>query len=69
MKRGFVMNSSKELYIVRSQWKDEKTVENSPPPIENDNWMAIYEDIEKILNGKKTSRVDLDIHLLMSRLI
>ncbi len=63
------MNSSKELYIVRSQWKDEKTVENSPPPIENDNWMAIYEDIEKILNGKKTSRVDLDIHLLMSRLI
>lgn len=63
------MNSSKELYIVSSQWKDEKTVKNSPPPIENDNWMAIYEDIEKILNGKKTSRVDLDIHLLMSRLI
>lgn len=63
------MDFAKQLYIVRSQWKDEKAIKNSPISKENDNWLAIYEDIEKIINGKKQSNLDVDIHLLLNRLV
>lgn len=63
------MNLSNELYISRSLLKENKAIKDSPFSLEKDNWMAIYEDIEKILNGKPSSNMDLDIHLLLSRLI
>lgn len=63
------MDLAKQLYIVRSQWKDEKAIKNSPVSIENDKWLAIYEDIENTINGKKQSSLDLDIHLLLNRLV
>lgn len=68
-KRGFIMDLTKNLYIVHSKGKDKKPIKNSPPSIENDNWMAIYEDIEKVINGKKPSSLDIDVHLLMNRLM
>ncbi|MEA4962164.1 hypothetical protein [Lutispora sp.] len=63
------MSLINELYISHSQFKDEKAIKDSPLSIEKDNWMAIYESIEKILDGKPSSNMDLDIHLMMNRLI
>ena len=63
------MDLVKQLHIVRSHWKDEKTIKNSQLSKENDNGLAIYEDIEKINNAKKQSSLDLDIHLLLNRLV
>jgi hypothetical protein len=68
-KRGFMMSLINELYISHSQFKAEKAIKDSPLSIEKDNWMAIYESIEKILDGKPSSNMDLDIHLMMNRLI
>ena len=68
-KRGFIMDLVKQLHIVRSHWKDEKIIKNSQLSKENDNGLAIYEDIEKIVNGKKQSSLDLDINLLLNRLV
>lgn len=63
------MDLARQLYIVRSQWEDEKAIKDSPVSEENDKWLAIYEDIEKIINGKKQSSLDLDIHLLLNKLV
>ena len=63
------MDLVKQLHIVRSHWKDEKIIKNSQLSKENDNGLAIYEDIEKINNAKKQSSLDLDIHLLLNRLV
>lgn len=63
------MNLASELYITLSKGKEKKAIKNSPLSVERDNWISIYENIESILNEKPSSNMDLNIHLILNRLI
>jgi len=63
------MNFASELYITLSKGNDRKAIKNSPLSIERDNWLSIYENIEKIIDGKQQSSIDLDIQILLRTLI
>lgn len=63
------MNLTSELYVTLSKGKEKKAIKNSPLSIERDNWLSIYESIEKIIDGRPSNNMDLDIHLLMNRII
>lgn len=63
------MNLASELYITLSKGKEKKAIKNSPLSVERDNWISIYENIESILNEKPSSNMDLDIHIILNRLI
>ncbi|SHI45133.1 hypothetical protein [Lutispora thermophila] len=67
--RGYIMNFANELYVTLSRRNDGKEIRNSSVSIERDNWVSIYENIEKIINGKKTASLDLDIQILLRSLV
>jgi hypothetical protein len=68
-KRGYIVNFASELYIIFSKENDKKVARNSPLSTERDNWLSIYENIEKIIDGKQQSSIDLDIQILLRTLI
>lgn len=63
------MNLASEVYVSLSKGKEGNAVKNSPLSAERDNWLSIYENIEYIRKGKASSNMDLDIHLMLNRLV
>lgn len=63
------MSFVSDLKITLLKENDRNMIRNLPISKEIDNWLSIYENIERIDNDKKQSSMDLDIQLLLRSIV
>lgn len=63
------MSFASDLKITLLKENDRKMIRSLPISEERDNWLSIYENIEKINNDKKQNNIDLDIQLLLRSIV
>lgn len=63
------MSFVSDLKITLLKENDRNMIRNLPISKEIDNWLSIYENIEKINNDKKQNNIDLDIQLLLRSIV
>jgi len=63
------MSFVSDLKITLLKENDRNMIRNLPISKERDNWLSIYENIERIDNDKKQNNIDLDIQLLLRSIV